>query len=51
MGSPEDWERLGIQDLFSVDGEAKALLPAVCKSITKQNIANKDDAGEYFSTI
>lgn len=49
MGLSEEWERFGIKDLFTVDGEARALLPAVCKSITKQNIANKDESGEYFS--
>lgn len=46
MSLTEDWERCGIQDLFTVNREARGLLPSLCKSITKQNVGNKDDSGE-----
>lgn len=46
MSLIEDWERAGIQDFFTVNMEANGLLAAVCKSITKVNVGEKDENGE-----
>lgn len=47
MGFEEEYERAGIQHLFTSHPEAKAILPALYKSITKLNVANKSEKGEF----
>lgn len=47
MSLNEEWERAGVLDFFTTCKEARGLLPAVCRSITKQNLGDKDDSGKF----